>query len=220
MYNIVCVLKTGKWTHPGYPKKTAEYGANDVLRLKKQVEKHCSAPHRFICLSDIEIPGVETLKLRHNWPGWWSKMELFDRFTKAFYLDLDSAVVGEITDLVTRPAKKFQVLKNLSSPTSVRIGSGVMKWEGDYSYLYEEFKKRAEENMAEFTTPEWWGDQGFIRAHLEDWEHLQHIWPGAIVSYNRDMKKQGDPPLGSKIVCFHGETKPLDVLHKHDWILQ
>jgi hypothetical protein len=25
-----------------------------------------------VCLSDVDVPGVETIPLRHGWPGWWN----------------------------------------------------------------------------------------------------------------------------------------------------
>jgi hypothetical protein len=93
-----------------------------------------------------------------------------------------------------------------------------MKWSGDYGFLYRAFARRAAEHMDFFTTPEWWGDQGFIRAHLPDWRILQDEWPGAIVSFNKDMKQQGDPPAGARIVCFHGQVKPRDVAGRHEWL--
>ena len=30
----------------------------------------------FICLTDLDL-DCQTLALDHDWPGWWSKIELF-----------------------------------------------------------------------------------------------------------------------------------------------
>ena len=220
MLTVACVLKSGVFSHPGRTDKDVEYQPEDVIWLKKQVERHLSCPHRFVCLSDIEIPGVETIKLRRNWPGWWSKMELFAQFQQAFYLDLDTVIAGPLDDIVTSPAARFTALRNLSSKTKPRVGSGVMSWDGNYSFLYEIFRQDPDWYMAHYVRSDRWGDQGFIQDHLESWDYLQDKFPGAVVSYKIDMKESGDPPPGCSIVCFHGKPKPHEVQHKHFWVPQ
>lgn len=218
MITVACVLKTGAFSHPGHVNKTVEYTPAHVQWLKRQISEKLTVKYRFVCLSDVEIEGVETIPLRHGWPGWWSKMELFANFDRAFYIDLDTVIVGNIDDIATRSGDGFSALRNLSSPTSARIGSGVMQWTGDYFYLYGKFLRDAAGHMAAYVRSDRWGDQGFIQDHLPGWEFLQDRHPGAIVSYKFGMKAHGDPPPGCRIVCFHGKPKPHEVEGKHSWI--
>ena len=54
----------------------------------------------FYCLSDCrDVPGF--IELRYNWPGWWSKMEMFrpDIRGDFLYMDLDTILLGDITAL-------------------------------------------------------------------------------------------------------------------------
>jgi hypothetical protein len=216
-YTIVCVLKTGQWTHPGTKDKTVEYGPEHVIWLRDQVAKHYNGLHRFVCLSDIDIPGVETIKLKHNWPGWWSKMELFRPdlgFDRMFYIDLDTVLAGNIMPMV-KYDHKFTVLRNLSRGKG--IGSGMMAWRAAIAHrLYDWFCEEPERHMAEYVSSNRWGDQGFIEDRLRPSHLFQDIFPKQIVSYTIDMNKQGDPPPKARVVIFHGKLKPWEV--EASWI--
>jgi hypothetical protein len=52
---IACVLRSGGIYTPEW-----------VHRLKRGIERHASAPPRFVCLSDVDVPGVEVLPLREG----------------------------------------------------------------------------------------------------------------------------------------------------------
>ena len=55
----------------------AIYLPEHVYALQKQIEKFYPRPHKFICFTDFENMKCETIKLKHNLPGWWSKMEMY-----------------------------------------------------------------------------------------------------------------------------------------------
>ena len=214
MRTVACVLKAGKWRNRHI---RVEYSPEQVRWLRDMVAAHLRTDHRFVCLTDTTIVGVETIPLRDDLPGWWSKMELFRELEEAFYLDLDTVIVGDITRMV-KHKHRFTVLRNLSSRNTGRIGSGVMAWGGDHSHLYRAFMADPKRHMAECTTPDKWGDQGFIQ-HVQrehgGWDHFQDLWPGRVVSYKFDLRRRR--PMGdNRIVCFHGEPKPWEV--RADWI--
>ena len=213
MKTIACVLKTGVWRNR-HLKIT--YRPDHVVWLKKMVDRFCSVDHRFICLTDTDIPGVETIPLADDLPGWWSKMELFREFDDCFYLDLDTVLTGDISGMVQHP-HRFSALRNLSSKvTSKKMGSGVMAWSGEYRWIYDRFMDDPPGWMSEFTTSDRWGDQGFICEALRgDFDRLQDIFPGAIVSQKFGLKGHRPTPE-TKIVCFHGTPKPWEIRAK--WI--
>lgn len=202
---IACVLKSGGVYRPAH-----------VTWLKAMVTQYVSVPHRFVCLSDVAIAGVETLPLRDSLPGWWSKLELFREFDECFFLDLDTVIVGDITDMVVH-AHTFTALHDRSPRFKGRMGSGIMAWRGDYSALYHTFIERPDHWIVNGKRPQCWGDQGFIQTHVGEWTGFQDLWPGALRSFKLDLK-QGEPTTSTRIVYFHGKPKPWEV--RKSWIPQ
>lgn len=198
---VACVLRSG-----------GEYRPEHVLRLRDQVAKWLFLPHEFVCLTDRPVAGVRCVLLRHDWPGWWSKIELFRPgvLTGAvLYLDLDTLIVGPLHDLVL--GHRFTVLRNVwVDPPHERIGSAVMAWDGDLSAIYEAFRADPVGFMTEGTTKDNLGDQGFIQRHspvpMARWQDLH---PGRIVSWRRDCR--AGVPAGASIVCFGGPVRPWTV---------
>lgn len=88
---IACVLKSG-----------GDFDAEYVERLRDGVSKNLGKPHRFVCFSDVSVP-CDRIPLKHDLPGWWSKMELFRHdigLEDVFYLDLDTVIIGDLNPLV------------------------------------------------------------------------------------------------------------------------
>lgn len=83
------------------------YGPQWVVRLRNMVARHLPIPHRFVCLTNAEVPGVETLPLPDDLPGWWAKVALHKPGLlsgRCLYLDLDTIPVSDLSDIVTFPA--------------------------------------------------------------------------------------------------------------------
>ena len=218
MLTIACVLKTGQFKNQS---KIISYNSSQVFWLKAQVDQYITIPHRFICLSDIDIPNCETIPLINNWPGWWSKMELFRPGLfdgPVFYLDLDTVIINNIDKMVRfNKDKYFLVLRNLFRCEG--FGSGVMAWRGDFSQLYDIFKSDANYYQRDYSRDiKRWGDQGFLEEHLHGAVYFQDIFSDWIISYFFDMLKRGikNPPRGSRLICFQGKPKPWDV--RSGWI--
>jgi hypothetical protein len=201
--NIVCVLKSG-----------GDFKPEHVARLYRQVCQHMSLDFNFWCLTDypsFTMPaGVLVLPLTRGWPGWWSKLELFDHFERAFYMDLDTTVVGDIGGLaLNRPG--FSALHDFDTTHHKgKLASGVMRWQGDYGFITRRFAQAPQEFMAAHRIAASWGDQGFLHACLSQqgvpfgFLQLQH--PGKIVSY-----KLGTQTPETAIICHHGKPRPWEV---------
>lgn len=203
MITIACVLRSGP-----------EYRVEHVLALRDGVRRHLLMPHRFVCLSDYQgsllDQGVQILPLKHGWPGWFSKIELFAEFTfpgPVVYFDLDTVIVGPLDDIVL--GHRFTVLKNFWRAD--RIGSGVMAWDTDLSEIYRRFASDPARWMREYKTPDKWGDQQFIFDNTPiQPERWQLNYPGRIVSYKRDIVRlhRGRVPAETSIIAFHGRPRP------------
>jgi len=191
----VCVLRAGK-----------EYQPIHVQWLARQVPG-------LICLSDVPVPGVTTIPLRHNWPGWWAKIELFSTLIKGdlLYLDLDTVVLGSLSDLENIGATTL--LEDFYKPELKASGFMFIKQE-DKAKVWDAFIADPSGHMQRCTTRARWGDQGFLQDVLP-----AHTWqqerPGAVVSYKAHCQKK--IPYGARVVCFHGNPRPWAA--KQNWVL-
>lgn len=207
---IISVLRCGKDFTP----KHAQW-------LHRQFGEHPS-----ICLTDAgEIPGVNTAPLLHDWPGWWSKIELFNPDHPVIgdqdllYFDIDVVITGNLN--IFEQAKNFTMLREFNSTSGVN-SSIMMIPVSAKREIWERFNANPQKIMQECQTKEKWGDQGFLGSvtHPAIW---QDIIPGSIVSYKcniatpkmigynkvlASMNATGKVPEKTAVVCFHGSPRP------------
>jgi hypothetical protein len=213
---VVCVLKTGKFTNQHF---TVQYAPRHVRWLRDQFAKHLpGAP--FVCLTDVAVATVDCEPLRHDWPGWWSKMELFRFQGPLLYVDLDTVIVGSMAQIAALPQPgDFWAMSSLFRREGI-MNSGLMAWNGDFRFLYEVFAADPQRHMRECVTPSVWGDQGFIQRELRAagraWKPFQAAVPHQVISVKADLKLRLPPPPSARVVCFHGIPKPWDA--KMRWI--
>jgi hypothetical protein len=199
---VICVCKSG-----------GEYSAEWVRKLKDGVARNLTVPYEFKCLSDIEVP--DRIPLRHKWPGWWSKIELFREITgPTLYLDLDTVITGPLAHLVSLP-DDFSMLRNFHVPAFV--GSGVMWFGKPQRHVYERFCEKPfkwiEYHDRKRNGP-YLGDQAFIWESMG--KNVKHLPMETIRSYKFHCKN--GLPENTSVVCFHGQPKLPDV--KADWITE
>lgn len=197
MITIKTVLRSG-----------GEYKADHVLRMRDMLDKHVDCPARFVCYSDIEIPDVTVAPLMHDWPRWWSKVEMFRDVESSFYIDLDMTINGNITDMVMVDSD-FIALRNMN-PRIGGIGSAVMKWRGDFSRIYNTFLDDPEYFINRHSNKigtNMHGDQGYIfsvscNPHTGfKIDSFQDKFPNRIKRFNEH---------GGDIKVFYGKYRPWD----------
>lgn len=197
--NIVCVLKSG-----------GIYDAEWVRKLRDGVGRNLSHPHQFVCLSDVPVP-CERIPLEHDWPGWWSKIELFRPGViqgPTLYLDLDTIITGPLEAFIDLPYD-FAMLENFNDKSFV--GSGVM-WFKDKAPMgvYERFLVSPDRIMAHYLNMKhgsYMGDQAFLFDTLN--REVDKLVSPALRSYKRHCR--GGLPEGTSIVCFHGRPRPTEI---------
>jgi hypothetical protein len=196
---VMCVLRSGR-----------EYGPQDVAALD-----HCLK--RFLpgftleCLSDVDVP-VPRIPLTENWPGWWSKMELFRPgiLGDIFYLDLDTVIVRPIEHLAT--IGRLTMLADFYYPQ--QIASGLMYLpQSCRAAVWNKWIANPQGHMAENLRG---GDQAFLRTipAMRDAECWQKAFPDQVISYKVHLiVKAGRKtlPESARIVCFHGKPRPRSV---------
>ena len=195
---VFCVLRTGGfgYTTQGGSKRSVEYTPENVIWLRNQIDKfYPDTP--FYCLSDVEVPGVETIPLQFNWPGWWAKMELF-RYGPLLYLDLDTVITAPLTDIL-EAKHTFTICSKFSKDAGL-FNSSVMAWDVPLIGLYETFLRSPQAWMKLYQ-----GDQDFLSEQILEYDTFQSRFPGSVESYKK-LKKTPTP-----IVCFNGFPKPHQV---------
>jgi hypothetical protein len=183
---VACVLRSG-----------GPYHAAHVKGIAAQVA-HWLPDARMVCLSDVPVP-CERVRMESGWPGWWSKIELFDHFKgRTLFLDIDTVIINGPAHLVTGA---FTMIRNWVYTDLT--ASGVMSWEGDYSHIARAFEKDTERVMSQYVTREQWGDQAFITEHAGE---VQRFPDGEIASYKFNRLRL-QPRRGS-IVAFNNNCLP------------
>ena len=158
--NVVCIYWKGDF-------RGRDLSAKDVWNLCETVDKHMDRPYRFYCLTNdmqSDTPG-EKISLKHNWPGWWSKVELHRPdlpLGRTLYLDLDSYVISSLKpildfpgDLVMFPTKTPQhKIRNSCDEGLVHCyQSSVMLFDPGTKImvdLYDRFKKDSQFWISQF----------------------------------------------------------------------
>lgn len=187
-----------------------KYPASYVYALQESVEQHLSLPHEFKCITEHDLPGIQTVKPLLPYPGWWSKLNLFAPGVAtgpSLYFDLDVVITGSLDYLADFTAHEFAAPANWARSGHGGIQSSVMAWRGNWTAPHE------------YIQPQWpavserlWGDQELL------WEMLGDNWvriPG-VYSYKYHCR-DGKRPDDMAVCVFHGDPKPLDV--RDEWLL-
>ena len=211
--NIVLVWRTG-----------GKYKFRDVQLLVNNITKWnpgCDV----ICLTDIienecKLMGVTFFPLKYKWEGWWAKLNLFnpdlEKYRPFLYLDLDTAVVGNLDDIYPLDEyqeKLFIALEDFYQPG--QLASGVL-------WIPEKSEKISKV----------WGEaikkKGVFKKHRLDYFLRQIIKPDlffqhyndAISSFKPNHKQLTEIPEKVSVVCFHGkptmnEVKGIEWVNKY-----
>ena len=197
--DVICVLKSG-----------GGYDAEWVRKLRDGVARNLTLPHRFRCMSDVDVP-CERIALQHDWNGWWSKIELFRPGViegPTLYLDLDTVITGPL-DEIAKITYDFCALRNFHQPDY--IGSGVMWFRSAEAVphrVYEKFCKQPDAYMAHHERVKvgsHLGDQAFLHDAMNgDIPFMQDQFPG-IRSFKYHARSF--MPQDTSIICFHGQPR-------------
>jgi len=166
---IICVYKTG-----------GDYDARYVEAFHSAVQKFIHTKFDFYCLTDAAhelsyIGGINILELKHNLPGWWSKIELFRPDISyegtTIYFDLDVLLVKSIDRFVEKCiASAVPMMLRSCDPIGEQNdwpSSSIMSWKGrGMNRIYYEFVRQGnviENSRTKTKRAGQQTDQGFIR---------------------------------------------------------
>jgi hypothetical protein len=205
---VACVLMNGG--------KVYDY--KYVNALANAVAKNVTIPYTFTCLTDnpqnFNKNVHKVIKLKHGFPKWWSKIELFrpdifDDTEQVFFLDLDTVITNNIDDIVSYDGN-FCGLRDFYRIVS--LGSGLLSWKpSNHHHIYHNFLLKSANIIA--NTPE--GDQRWIDSQTSKMDYFQDLFGRKVISWKKDcvINKMVSVPLSASIICFHGVPKPHEISH-------
>ena len=192
------------------------YTEAHVNNIYNSCKQYIDSDFDFYCLTDMKgeftNKNIKKVTLQHNWPIYWSKMELFKpgvfpSHSNVFYIDLDTLITNDITDIATYDTNFFG-MRDFN--TLNLLSSGVLKYKYNTShYIYNTFKM----------DPTRWmkcrgGDQEAIHLILKETpEYMQDIFPRRMGEFINHCWKPEKPKAPVEIadhinvVCFHGRPK-------------
>ena len=135
-------------------KQSQEYRPEHVQWLAKQIGDQSP----MVCISSTPIDGIDTIDMAHDFPGWWSKMEILrpDLDLGDFlYLDLDTVILGDIRKYLKQPS--VTVLNDMGGGPHMNSGMMFIPKDADRT-PYEHFIDRPDFIM----TNHQGGDQQFL----------------------------------------------------------
>lgn len=204
---LACVLKSG-----------GDFLPYHVEALACQVASNTSVDYEFVCLTDfeIEIPGVRTIPLLNNWPGWWSCVEIYRIVGQVIAFDLDTVVLGNIDQLFEMAEKassdQFYMLQSFRPP--VRGMTGIVAYNGDWTAIYKGFDYAFHSGIFR-------GDDNYVNSEMQRYRVasslIQKQFKG-IYSYKRHC--QLSIPEDCRILVFHGKPRPFHVPEVWDKIVE
>ena len=203
MLTVACVLKTG-----------GDFDLSWVEALERSCFERITEPHRFCCLTDLDIPSghwIDFIPLKHGWPGWWSKIELFrpeifEAGAPVLFFDLDTIIARDISHFSGAIDCDLVLLRDFYR-LDTGWGTGIMGWTGgQLDQIYQTFKARAQDHIGRFRS-----DQDFIRMLLPpSWIRFwQDEFPEHVVSYKIHCER--GLPGNAHVICFHGKPRPTEL---------
>lgn len=193
----------------------SKYGPEYVNILEDMLRRNLppGAAAQFLCFTDNPAglnPGIETRPLPLGLTGWWNKLYLFKaglfpQGQRLFFLDLDTAIAGNIGDIISY-AGEFAILRDFYNPRG--YNSSLMLWRAGFgSAIWDSYEAAGRPEIEG-------GDQVWIDRCVPQADILQDLFPGAIVSFKQ--KALLELPAGVRIVCFHGLPRPHEV--RNGWV--
>ena len=212
---VSVALRTGK-----------NYNYRHVLWLKGQFDAHCKAPFRFVCFSDTDIPGVETIPFitsPKETPFQYCQKEqyrnIFPKGTSVLTCDIDTVVYRDFVPHRC-PEGSFFMLREYGNWVRAgwaTWGGGLTYYNGDYSIIFDDYM--TDVRAGGIRRPSY----TFIGCQESSCNSLRKagIYPQSIEShfapryYNDDIN---DIPEDAHFVIFPGNPKPWRVRPLPPWI--
>jgi hypothetical protein len=187
------------------------YDISWVDKLYRAVTRNLNIDFQFVCLSNVST-SYDTIPLISESDIYWNKIELFrkDLFLgPVLYLDLDVIIYKNITHgIKSLPSSRLLMIRE---PYRDIINSSVMYWQGDYSFLFDNYIKNKDFIVNDYSAPGLrFGDQAYIVEHADVGLIQDHV-PSNFIEWRHH--KVETPIIDPSILVFTSSQKPNNNLH-------
>jgi hypothetical protein len=189
---------------------SAVFTRDYVERLRSAVSRHMSQDHIFVCLTNKPEYAYD-MPLLHDWPGYWSKVEMFRPGLfdgPVVYLDLDTVIIGPIDWMAPPCPQTFAMYWHARGIWS----SAFMAWWGDHSALYEGFAAEPEMWRRQYGHWPMKGDQAFLSEYARmsgvEIQDLAAWGPQLSVQVWPKRKEVTEFPETTSLLYFKARRKP------------
>jgi hypothetical protein len=217
------------------------YGFEYVIRLHDALRRNTSGDMRLLNFTDQpeEYPGVIRVDIsKHGLKGWWGKIALFNPLYQPFdgmiYFDLDTAITGNIDEMVkaAKAKNEFIILRDFlyykrlaenrnPNPKDFGYGSAIMHIpQGFGRKVWDDFMADRDTFMTKYEGVAGGGDQAFIHDTIGP-DAL--LWQDMVSdkdyfrSFKFPVSLMNELPPKTRVVCFHGYPKPHEAT-KCSWL--
>lgn len=210
--------------------KRPTYSKMWVDRLYAGVKRNLDIPFEFVCFSnDIQSADYLIEPLTTGSWGWWNKLEQFKKglFTgTVLSLDLDVVICKNLTDtLNTLPRENLLMVRepHQKAPGVDIENSSLMFWDGDYSFLFDDYINRQQQIFDDYASPlkQRMSDQGYI-ADMTKVKLMDDYLPDNFIAWKHHISGAKNIDRDPSVLIFHSTEKPtnnhdLELVQKH-WI--
>ena len=231
MITVLLLYKTG-----------GDFDERYVANLAKAVRRNLDADHEIRLLTDVTDDVIAPLlnsrvidrrdNLSRGLPGWWAKMELFRFPGPALYMDLDTVVTGDLSEIATLVTEATDELIMLKGFYRSDRCSGLMGWNADFAWLFSLFMDKYVSIATFRVRPHALHMVLRGRSFRGDQEWLQYVFTkerkqrvvlvqdvvSGVYSYKVHIRETGALPRDARIVCFHGHPRPHEVFPVPEWM--
>lgn len=162
---------------------------------------------KLICMSDVDVPGVECIRLKYDWPDWWCKMEIFRPDVRGDFLltDLDNLFVGPMDDILAVDKYTTQLGESnaLAFMTEDMRAAVWDEWIRDPAYHMDFWHPTKTPVKNQF------GDGGFIKAQIHAKQHWEELLPGQVTNIASLGIAKSGMPIWSRLL--HTQQLPPSV---------
>jgi len=177
---------------------------------------------KVICLFDLinkecQLNGVHLIPIKHQWEGWWSKLNLFspelEKYRPFLYLDLDTAVVGDLEQVFPsiELSEKFIALEDFYQKG--KLASGLLWvpknskevqriWKYALKKTNESKRQRMDKFLREISSQD---------LFFQDYTDSIYTFKPKFNGFLKEL------PENASIICFHGKPGINDV-SDIDWL--
>lgn len=212
---IIMVLRSG-----------GDFSFSDVYMLTKNIKKHWPKhkPLQMICIYDKVSKSFHLnddlmlIPLKNNWPGWWSRMQLYSpemEFLRPYlYLDLDTAIVGGVSELYDELLSYKSLITLEDFYKKGKSAAGVVWYPKESKEIKDIWNAWQKVNKNELKGR----SDNFLNKCFTPTTFLQNI-TDEIISF-KPMGKGWLKiiPKGKNIICFHGKPRIPEAANKVEWV--